>query len=262
MFNLPSLLTKSRALTIGALLTLASTSAAHITLLSPNGGENLAPDSVITVRWKIDISHNLQNWDIWYSTTGNGGPFIPIAMNLAPGSNAVGSIHTFSWTVPGTPSNQVRVRVRMDNNGTNYFDNSNGNLSIESMSVTSSQISLAAGGSQTMDINAGPTHAGRLYFVLGSATGTAPGLSSNGVTLPLNYDAYMQLTINKPNKFIVGSLGTLDASGGSSASFNVTPGVDPTLAGLVLNHAYIVIDTLGSGLTEFASNPQSVTLIP
>ena len=191
MFHLQSRFGRTLGLTAGALLALASTSEAHVTLLAPNGGVALAPGSTYTVQWKIDIAHNLQNWDLWYSTTGSSGPFIPIATNLPPGSGAVGSVHTFNWVVPATPSNQVRVRVRMDNTGTDYYDISNGNLSIESLSVTTSQVSLATGGAHAMDLNAGLANAGLLYFVLGSVTGTSPGITSNGVVLPLNYDAYM-----------------------------------------------------------------------
>ena len=104
---------------------------AHVTLQAPNGGEVLEVDSVFTIRWTIAISHTLLNWDLWYSTTGAGGPWIEIASDLAPGSSAVGSAHSYDWTIPGAVSNQIRVRVRMDNSGTDYYDISNGDLTIE-----------------------------------------------------------------------------------------------------------------------------------
>ena len=56
-------------------------------------------------------------------------------MDLPPGSPILGSIHTYDWTVPDDPSDQVRVRVRMDNSGKDYYDISNGNLAIGSPGV-------------------------------------------------------------------------------------------------------------------------------
>ena len=67
----------------------------HVQLNYPNGGEQLEVGSVVTVEWQILISHSLLNWDLWYSTTGSNGPWIVIAVDLAPGSGSVGSIHTY-----------------------------------------------------------------------------------------------------------------------------------------------------------------------
>ena len=51
-------------------------------------------------------------------------------MDLPPGSFAVGSVHNYDWVIPNDPSDQVRVRVRMDNAGSDYEDVSNADLSI------------------------------------------------------------------------------------------------------------------------------------
>ena len=124
----------SRILCVSAattsLLALASPSLAHVTLLAPNGGEKLEVGSQFTVQWTIDIAHNQNNWDLWYSSTGGGGPWIPIAMDLPPGDTKVGSIHEYVWTIPDDESNKVRVRVRMDNTGQDYWDVSDMKLSI------------------------------------------------------------------------------------------------------------------------------------
>ena len=113
-----------------AITSLTAAAQAHVRLIAPNGGEELQVGSVFTIEWTIVIGHNLQNWDLWYSTTGVGGPWIPIATNLPPGSGAVGSIHTYDWTVPDAVSDQVRIRVRMDNSGTDYEDRSDNDFSI------------------------------------------------------------------------------------------------------------------------------------
>ena len=102
----------------------------HVQLLAPNGGERMEVCSQFTVSWKILIFHNQLNWDLWYSTTGATGPWTSIVQNLPPGSPAVGSIHTYNWTVPAVLDSSVWVRVRMDNAGTDYYDVSNQPFSI------------------------------------------------------------------------------------------------------------------------------------
>ncbi len=103
----------------------ASPAQGHVVLLSPNGNEELEVCSQFSIRWQINIAHNLLNWDLWYSTTGALGPWTPLAFNLPAGSGAVGSIHTYNWTVPAVIDSAVWVRVRMDNAATDYYDVSN-----------------------------------------------------------------------------------------------------------------------------------------
>ena len=113
-----------------AMFLTADSAYGHVILDDPNGGEQLEVGSMFTIEWHIAIQHNQLNWDLWYSTTGPNGPWIDIAMNLPPGPFGVGSVHTYDWVVPDAVSDQVRVRVRMDNAGIDYFDISNSNLSI------------------------------------------------------------------------------------------------------------------------------------
>lgn len=118
------------ALLLGLALSGATPARGHVQLDLPNGGEVLGVGSVYTVTWHIVIAHNLQDWDLWYSTD-SGATWTSIATDLPPGDPSAGSVHTFDWTVPNTPTTQGRVRVRMDNSGTDYFDESNANLTIE-----------------------------------------------------------------------------------------------------------------------------------
>lgn len=121
-----------RALATAALVMAAGQASAHVHLISPDGGEMLQVGSVFEIRWEVVISHPAINWDVWYSTTGMSGPWIPVVMDLPPGSTVVGAIHTYDWTIPNTPSDMVRVRVRMDNPSTDYYDISDADLSIVS----------------------------------------------------------------------------------------------------------------------------------
>ena len=125
---------KVRSLLVAAVVLACSATAAqaHVHLHDPDGGEVLEVCSVFTIEWHIVIQHNQLNWDLWYSTTGSGGPWTTIAMNLPAGSFAVGSLHTYDWTIPDAVDATVWVRVRMDNSGTDYYDVSNAPFSIVS----------------------------------------------------------------------------------------------------------------------------------
>lgn len=106
---------------------------AHVMLDYPNGGEVLEAGAVAAIEWHVVIGHATNDWDLWYSVNGSGGPWIVIIADLPPGDITTGAIHTFDWTVPGVESDQVRVRVRQDNIGTDYEDVSDGDLTIQAV---------------------------------------------------------------------------------------------------------------------------------
>ncbi len=105
-----------------ASLLVANPAQAHVNLNIPNGGEQLYVGSQFTVTWEVMISHTLLNWDLSYSTVGPNGPFISIVAGLPPGNGAVGSIHTYDWTVPNIVDDTMWLLVKMDNVGTDYYD--------------------------------------------------------------------------------------------------------------------------------------------
>ena len=195
------LLSTAKVLLLAGLVSAMATPArAHVTVLAPNGGELFNPGDVVTLRWTIAITHNLQNWDIWYSTTGKNGPWIPIVMNETAGSAAVGSIHTYDWTVPNTPADKCRIRVRMDNSGTDYEDISNANFTINApcgtaanyctagTSASGCQASLSTTGTASATaasgflLNAGTVEGGKggLYFY--GANGRQASTWGNGTS--------------------------------------------------------------------------------
>ncbi len=129
MHVLPVIRIRSLLVVAVVLASSATAARAHVILDDPDGGEVLEVGSVFTITWRIQIAHTLENWDLWYSTTGSA-PWTTIAMNLPPGSGLVGSIHTYDWTVPDVVDETVWVRVRMDNYATDYNDVSNASFSI------------------------------------------------------------------------------------------------------------------------------------
>ncbi len=132
---------------LGTLL-IPQTAPAHNIILQPNGGETFTAGDVVTIEWAIGINHNLQNWDIWYTTAdsttnsscGNSsGPWTAIQLNIPPTcSNGGGGlcsagpcVTTYLWTIPTSlASNTVKIRVRMDNSATDYYDRSDAPFSV------------------------------------------------------------------------------------------------------------------------------------
>jgi len=121
------------AVLIVAVLASAGTVGAHVELDYPNGGEVLEAGTTAVIEWHVLISHATLNWDLWYSLTGPGGPWIIIAEDLPPGDITAGAVHTFDWSVPGSQSNEVRVRVRQDNDGLDYEDISDDDFTVETV---------------------------------------------------------------------------------------------------------------------------------
>jgi FG-GAP repeat len=110
-------------------------------------------------------------------------------------------------------------------------------------------LSTSAGGTQSLTLDAGSQHAGKIYLLLGSLSGTVPGTVVDGVNVPLNYDALTQFTLSNPNTPpYFNSLGVLDASGKANASIQIPGGAFSS--GVVANHAFIVLN----GPVVFASN--------
>jgi hypothetical protein len=136
-------------------------------------------------------------------------------------------------------------------------------VDVEPLSGPAASLSLSAGGAQPLALDAGRDHAGEIHWVLGSLTGTGPGIPVGpGLLLPLVPDVYFALSLNQPNQVpLVSSLATLNAVGHGAAAFLIPPGTDPALAGAVAHHAFVAIDPLAAAAT-FASNALPVSLVP
>ncbi len=122
-------------------------------------------------------------------------------------------------------------------------------------------LSLALGGKHVWNVRAGAASAGQPYLVLGSISGTAPGVVVDGVHVPLNPDVYLMATLKLVNKPpFVATLGILDAAGRGTAAFALPPGFDPGLVGLELHHAALLFDA--SLVIVGATEPARLALVP
>lgn len=124
-------------------------------------------------------------------------------------------------------------------------------------------LSVAAGGAQQWTLRAGAAHANRLYLILGSFSGTYPGIPFGTVTIPLNLDAYFNVTLTSPNAPpLAGSLGLLDAQGAGAASFSLAPGAPASLVGLEACHALTVLDLTNPQPIRLVGDPVGLEFVP
>jgi hypothetical protein len=122
-------------------------------------------------------------------------------------------------------------------------------------------LSLTSGGASLLRVNASAAHAGEFYLVLGSLGGTSPGLEFGPHVVGLNPDTYFGYTLSAPNQPpLANSLGLLSAGGKAVSTFTLPALADPTLAGLVVAHAVIVLDAALA--VSVVGSPATITLLP
>lgn len=132
----------------------------------------------------------------------------------------------------------------------------------QGLSADTTTASITRGGSQHFQIDAGASLAGREYWLLGSMTGTAPGVPLGPVTLPLVPDSYTSFVVAQTNTAtFVENRGRLDAAGRAAPSIHLPPGLPAALIGHTFFHAYAVFGAPGP-TALFASNPFPLTLVP
>ena len=131
----------------------------------------------------------------------------------------------------------------------------------EGLTSKRTTISISAAGTQILELDAGPAFAGKDYALLGSMTGTTPGMPLASVVLPLVPDAYTEFTL-QGGPVLPGSKGVLDGAGEAYAAIPILPSLPASLAGLTIYHAYLVWDFSDPGLLVFTSNAFPLTLVP
>ncbi|MGH7151426.1 MAG: hypothetical protein ACREIU_12050, partial [Planctomycetota bacterium] len=132
--------------------------------------------------------------------------------------------------------------------------------------LTASQtaVSLSAGGSVSLSIDASPSHGGEAYLVVCSTTGTYPGTSVGSIRIPILVDSFTFAALTVVNSPVLANFaGFLDANGEATATVAVPPGAftDPALVGLTINFADVILNPTMTGV-QVSSNPVSLTLLP
>ena len=131
-----------------------------------------------------------------------------------------------------------------------------------SLTPSDEEISVLAGGTQDLEIQACVEQAGHFYIVVGSF-GLLPknGYLQLGVhSLAIAPDAWTDVTLEAPNTgVLVGTFGVLDATGRATASIQIPPTADPSLIGLELHHAAVTIAPFNAAISS-TSIPTSLLL--
>ena len=120
---------KAVSIVIFSLVVLFRTVDAHVALDYPQGGETFYAGQSITIQWHIVIQHDLENWDLYFSTDG-GTIWEPLKIDIA------GSQLEYNWTIPDEVTTTAKIKVVMDNTSADYDDISN-NFTIEKSGQTS-----------------------------------------------------------------------------------------------------------------------------
>ena len=125
-------------------------------------------------------------------------------------------------------------------------------------------LSVQAGGTQFLQYDAGPAFAGESFLVLGTASGTAPGITYRGVTVPLNPDSYLLYTLLNPlNPLLPQGGGALDANGSVQLGFILPAASSAALVGLTVHHSGVTLRASGGAVEiAHASFPSPLTFIP
>jgi len=122
-----------------------------------------------------------------------------------------------------------------------------------------STISESAGGVVNFTLDAGTANGARKYIMLGSLTGTAPGLPLPGgiVNLPVNWDILTDVVVAMLNTPVFEDfLGTLNASGVASSKMD---SMGPLPSGSIGAHLYFAFAL--SNPWDFASNPADIEIV-
>jgi hypothetical protein len=99
--------------------------------------------------------------------------------------------------------------------------------------------------------------------VLGSITGTQPGIPAGSEVLPLNPDPYFFQTLSAPDfPPLSGSLATLDPLGRGTTVVTVPPGAPPVFVGVTAHHASVVMEVVPVFQVLLVSNPVPLDFLP
>jgi len=115
-------------------------------------------------------------------------------------------------------------------------------------------------GAQTLTIDAGPDYAGDEYAILGTLSGTGPGMTLLGVSVALNPDLWTVFTLKNPNTVMTpGFAGVLSAGGRGLAKLDFSTGMPVSLIGATMHHA-VVGGKLG--VPAWSSAPVKLVITP
>jgi hypothetical protein len=186
--------------------------------------------------------------------------------SLAAGQNVRRSV---SATVTAQKTGPVFLDVLNWKNGpisslnVSFIDNIRVRPEQPDFTASPRELSCAAGGSSRLKLDPGAQSAGDDYLILSSLSGTWPGFSRDGITVPLNPDSWTRTALGLVNSSLMEDFkGTIGSSGTATAFLNTPGPLSPAMAGRALFFDYVLLEGAGAPLVTRASQPVYVLLIP
>ncbi|MCA8951989.1 MAG: hypothetical protein KDE27_20940, partial [Planctomycetes bacterium] len=126
------------------------------------------------------------------------------------------------------------------------------------LSANVETLPVAAPATATLRLHAGTAMANRQYWLVGSATGTSPGiqLPNYGTPLPLTFDWFTAYLASNPNgAYLSPSLARFDQNGDAEVTLSTLAQLPSSLVGLRLRFAYFTLNPI-----DAVSNAVQITL--
>ncbi|MCA8952225.1 MAG: hypothetical protein KDE27_22130 [Planctomycetes bacterium] len=118
----------------------------------------------------------------------------------------------------------------------------------------------ATGGIQAFELDATAANAGGLYVIGATLSGTRPGFSFGGATIPINQDVWFNLAFLAANGAVYPNLwGILDGTGRTTSAAFAFPTGFPGFGGSMFHHAFMVLNPTTLAV-DFVSEPVSLHL--
>lgn len=121
-------------------------------------------------------------------------------------------------------------------------------------------LSLSRGESLQFQLDGGKPLSNQWYILLGSLSGTTPGLQIGPAHLPLQPDLYFFLSAGSPGGLHQRPFGLLDAQGRMTTSFKLDPRFPSEVVGARLHHAFFGFQANPPWI-QFASNAVETEIV-
>ena len=114
----------------------------------------------------------------------------------------------------------------------------------------------STGDAVNFDLAAGSMNAGRPYGLVGTMSGYSPGITIGGLNIPINADAFTNVTRSAAySGFFLDFQGNLDLLGNATAQM-VTGPIPTSYVGRTMHFAYVLLSPL-----DYSSNPTGVEIV-
>jgi len=129
------------------------------------------------------------------------------------------------------------------------------------LSVDASSLDITNGGTVNLALDAGLAYRTQPYRVLGSTAGSIPGFNYQGIDIPLNpVGTYWDTTRAGTSPYLLNGVGSFDINGLAAAQVVAPAGLPASLDGLMVHHAYVVLDSFQTSVID-VSNAASFVLV-